>query len=1149
MGYSFLSFPTIYDDILSVNYYDDYSFDLEGKTYSGTEQLSQRTEGLPTGSLIKILNSNPAIYLTSITYYNKEGLPVQSWSENMVGGWTKSTIEYNWKGRVTKSTLNIEFEANDDSPVKIENTFEYDKTGRLLKTYQKTGNDAQILLSELEYNLLDQIIKKKIHKPLGYSEFMQIVDYRYNEKGWLTKINNAELAVDYDNEEDYDVFGEELIYSNDQLLDDQINELSTTGMTLTPTFDGSIAMMEWKVKAPESPQNEDGFHAYIMRYDEMGRQTNACYAKSDAFGKLTQQQGFWNEKVSYSMAGNITSIKRYRPNAEDLVPELYDGLDFKYANTNRLTKLRDVANNTTNEEFTQFIDPSNGLADVDDTNNPEYSYDIMGRLSHDSNKNFTYSYNLLGQVAAVDDGPEHPDCVFTYDASGSKLKKQVGENITYYIGGAEFKGDGKLISVPTSEGVVRPNDFTGANQPEYVYDYYLADHLGNERVILTDENSPDITEIATYEPPTLPAEELQFENVSGPITTTPINWPGLSGFNQKVISLSTSGYVMGTSYIAKVKIGERISVNVESYYDSDDPNTTTGQTLLQILGNMLVNINIHGQGVLPPGENGIGVFSNASSTQSMSIANFLNSNISTLYNGQPNANLIYVYFDKRLMVVPSYSGIVPVGSPNLVNILQMAQRSMPKDGYFFTFVTNQSPRKVFFNNLTIVREQGIIRSVNDYYPYGLTWNNLPSEELRNAGYQGKDWQSKESDGFSLELYDFHARMYDPTLGRWLVPDPANQHFSLYLAMGNRPIQSIDPDGMWAIDPNDIRMNYTGSVNSVYINDLPDQIYVNSALNPNSYTWMGGYNANGTSFFSDKFYTGSFRDNYYALRAELERNSINTKYYHEGYYGNLTPRENNTSPTLSQKEFSKMASGMPTGSFSVASNFTQPTATLSQAFMSSSEKFFLGWKTLTSSGALGGPQSFGSSMLYDVVEGGYVASQQIQVGFGKPQGDIYNLTGQNLDAWDAKFQSCGFLFTVVTAGEGVSLMSAGKTGMQQVAKGGGSLVNLTEETFSQALFKGAENVGGYSVYGTKGLVGNTFNRNIFLLEASGGKSLSGFRSFVGSIEAEALGAGANKISIYGSSVINKGFLNPKIAARFGYTFEQSGSGVFLQKVLR
>jgi RHS repeat-associated protein len=122
--------------------------------------------------------------------------------------------------------------------------------------------------------------------------------------------------------------------------------------------------------------------------------------------------------------------------------------------------------------------------------------------------------------------------------------------------------------------------------------------------------------------------------------------------------------------------------------------------------------------------------------------------------------------------------------------------------------------------------------------------------------------------------------------------------------------------------------------------------------------------------------------------------------------------------------------------------------------------------------------------------------------------------------------------------------------ESVAKGGrGALVNLTEETFSQALFTGVENVGGYSIYGTKGLVGSTFNRNIFLLEASGTKSLSRLRSLIGSLEAEALEAGANKISIYGSSVINKGFLNPEIAKRFGYTFEQSGSGVILQKTLK
>lgn len=46
----------------------------------------------------------------------------------------------------------------------------------------------------------------------------------------------------------------------------------------------------------------------------------------------------------------------------------------------------------------------------------------------------------------------------------------------------------------------------------------------------------------------------------------------------------------------------------------------------------------------------------------------------------------------------------------------------------------------------------------------------------------------------LNLYDFHARQFDPALGRWLAADPQNQFMSPYLGMGNMPTVSIDPDG-------------------------------------------------------------------------------------------------------------------------------------------------------------------------------------------------------------------------------------------------------------------------------------------------------------------------------------------------------------------
>jgi len=47
---------------------------------------------------------------------------------------------------------------------------------------------------------------------------------------------------------------------------------------------------------------------------------------------------------------------------------------------------------------------------------------------------------------------------------------------------------------------------------------------------------------------------------------------------------------------------------------------------------------------------------------------------------------------------------------------------------------------------------------------------------------------------ALYQYDFGARYYDPQLGRWHTPDPADQFASPYSAMGNNPVMLTDPDG-------------------------------------------------------------------------------------------------------------------------------------------------------------------------------------------------------------------------------------------------------------------------------------------------------------------------------------------------------------------
>ena len=63
----------------------------------------------------------------------------------------------------------------------------------------------------------------------------------------------------------------------------------------------------------------------------------------------------------------------------------------------------------------------------------------------------------------------------------------------------------------------------------------------------------------------------------------------------------------------------------------------------------------------------------------------------------------------------------------------------------------------------------------------------------------------------LDLYDFHARQYDPALGRFTTPDPLSEkyyHISPYAYCANNPINAIDPNGMNPI--YDINGNFLGT---------------------------------------------------------------------------------------------------------------------------------------------------------------------------------------------------------------------------------------------------------------------------------------------------------------------------------------------------
>lgn len=318
----------------------------------------------------------------------------------------------------------------------------YDNEGRIIQSKSENhleGND----IIDNTYNFAGELTSSTRSHTTGSNTTMIANRYFYDHMGrkiaTLENINNqGEVVL---SQSDYTETGqllEKQLHSTDngssylQQTSFVYNERGWLNKSVGKAFnlqlkyaDGNNAQWNGNISGQVWGRGDGKFdNSFKYSYDKLNRLTAAV---SSGLG----------ESISYDVMGNIKTLTR----------------DGKGTNTysgytgNQLTKI---------EGFTKS----------------NYEYDNNGNLTSNSEKGIKLTYNYLNLPETITGSK---NLSYIYDATGNKLRKTSGSDITDYISGIQHKKDGSIDFIATEEGVARNN--SGA----YTYEYNLSDHLGNVR--------------------------------------------------------------------------------------------------------------------------------------------------------------------------------------------------------------------------------------------------------------------------------------------------------------------------------------------------------------------------------------------------------------------------------------------------------------------------------------------------------------------------------------------------------------------------------------------------------------------------------------------------------------------------------------------
>ncbi|QRY58013.1 DUF6443 domain-containing protein [Sphingobacterium siyangense] len=448
-GYANTSFPSGNGaEVYSYVYYDNYDLpsDCPAEWKTLASSYSKMIKSLRTATKTKILGTTG--YLWNVEYYDDYGQVTRTNAQHQHGGTDIVENTYNFPGELTESKRT---HTKGSTTTIIKERNEYDHQGRLVNTYHQVNTQPEVLLVSNAYNEVGTLITKKLHSENGGGNFLQKLDYLHNIRGWLTSINGTTL-----NATENDLFGLDIKYTDD---DRQLK-------VYPGQYNGNISEVIW------NSSRTNKLRGYAFKYDNVYRLLAADFR---AFGTNwtadPENNRFTEADIAYDKMGNILQLKR-NGTISATAFGVMDDLTYTYAGN----KLMKVDEKSTGNRSYGFKEPTPTASD-------EFTYDVNGNLKTDVNKGITaVSYNYLNLPEQVTIGGNN--IIYQYDASGIKLKKTAGSNITNYINGIHYIGD-QINFIQTAEGRILRSPSTGL----YSYEYQVKDHQDNVRLAFDKDPS------------------------------------------------------------------------------------------------------------------------------------------------------------------------------------------------------------------------------------------------------------------------------------------------------------------------------------------------------------------------------------------------------------------------------------------------------------------------------------------------------------------------------------------------------------------------------------------------------------------------------------------------------------------------------------